>query len=390
MAELVRKYQDFLPAQGVQDLAKTALSPRPIVSESEQEYTLPVQRRTTVRTKTRHQIPRKSSVSDFEQSYAANIAHLNRPRRIPVAGNSSRIPGPVASAGDSHTSSRRTSPDKRFITAKTRNTRPGRPSSPLGSQGTTKRANNRVASQSKDKSPRVSSNMGNKSGIWKPPASGVKVSTMTRHFERLSKDAERSKTRYSVIRGKRARPVTSAHARVVILPSVQDAIKDETDVSDASSEADDEADANEEDARKPLREPATTDNADVPSTDASTTTTEDVAPPAPSVQPETDTVVDANLAKQLPGPVQPPPSPHLDSGKQKHENLTPDLETLPIGTERGSFFRALSGLLLQQPLSAKQTIEIDDSMNDPEYIYNDSSMIVRTDEPTSMVALALE
>ncbi|KAF8347025.1 hypothetical protein F5887DRAFT_958971 [Amanita rubescens] len=371
VAELVRKYQDFLPAQGVQDLAKTALSPRLIVSESEQEYTLPVQRRATVRTKTRHQIPRKSSV-------------------LPVAGNSSRIPGPVVSAGDSHTSSRRTSPDKRFITAKTRNTRPGRPSSPLGSQGTTKRANNRVASQSKDKSPRVSSNMGNKSGIWKPPSSGVKVSTMTRHFERLSRDAERSKTRYSVIRGKRARPVTSAHARVVILPSVQDAIKDETDVSDASSEADDEADANEEDARKPLRESATTDNADVPSTDASTTTTEDAAPPAPSVQPETETVVDANLAKQLPGPVQPPPSPPLDSGKQKLENLTSDLETLPIGTERGSFFRALSGLLLQQPLSAKQTIEIDDSMNDPEYIYNDSSMIVRTDEPTSMVALALD
>jgi 1-phosphatidylinositol-3-phosphate 5-kinase len=386
VAELVRKYQDFLPAQGVQDLAKTALSPRPIVSESEQEYTLPVQRRTTVRTKTRHQIPRKSSVSDFEQSYAANIAHLNRPRRIPVAGNSSRIPGPVASAGDSHTSSRRTSPDKRFITAKTRNTRPGRPSSPLGSQGTTKRANNRVASQSKDKSPRVSSNMGNKSGIWKPPASGVKVSTMTRHFERLSKDAERSKTRYSVIRGKRARPVTSAHARVVILPSVQDAIKDETDVSDASSEADDEADANEEDAREPLQ-PAITDNADFV---ASTTTTEDAAPPEPSVQPETETVVDANLAKQPPGPVQPPPSPLLDSGKQKHENLTSDLETLPIGTERGSFFRALSGLLLQQPLTVKQTIEIDDPMNDPEYIYNDSSMIVRTDEPTSIVALALE
>ena len=385
VAELVKKYQDFLPAQGVQDLAKTALSSRPVVSESEQEYILPVHRRTTVRTKTRHQIPRKSSASDFEQSYAANIApiYLNRPRRLPVAGNSSRIPGPVASAGDSHTSSRRTSPDKRFITAKSRDPRPNRPSSPLGSQGTTKRANNRVASQSKDKSSRIPSNTGNRSGIWRPPS---KVSTMTKHFERLSRDAERSKTRYSVIRGKRARPVTSAHARVVILPSVQDAIKDETDVSDASSEADDEADANEEDPREPLQ-PAITDNADFV---ASTTTTEDAAPPEPSVQPETETVVDTNLAKQPPGPVQPPPSPLLDSGKQKYENLTSDLETLPIGTERGSFFRALSGLLLQQPLTVKQTIEIDDPMNDPEYIYNDSSMIVRTDEPTSIVALALE
>ncbi|KAF9006256.1 hypothetical protein BDZ89DRAFT_1144874 [Hymenopellis radicata] len=32
------KYQDFLPPQGVQDLAKTALAPRIIVSESDQEY----------------------------------------------------------------------------------------------------------------------------------------------------------------------------------------------------------------------------------------------------------------------------------------------------------------------------------------------------------------
>lgn len=389
VAELVQKYQDFLPAQGVQDLAKTALSPRPVVSESEQEqeYTLPVHRRTTVRTKTRHQIPRKSSVSDFEQSYAANIAPLyfTRPRRLPIAGSSSRIPGPVTSAGESHASSRRASPDKRFITAKNRDTRPSRPSSPLGNQATSKRANNRAARQSKDKSSRVPSNMGNKSGVSKHPASGAKVYTMAKHFERLSRDAELTRNHYNVIRGKRARPVTSAHARVVILPSVQDAIKDETDVSDASSEADDEADANEEDLHKPSRELATTENPDIPPIDASATTTEDIALLVPSVQPEAEILLDANVAKQPPGPVQHPPSPVLDSSKPKPESLTSDLETLP----GGSFFRTLSGLLLQQPLT-KQKIEIDESMNDPEYIYNDSSMIVRTDEPTSIIALALE
>ena len=390
VAELVKKYQGFLPAQGVQDLAKTALSPRPVVSESEQEqeYALPVHRRTIVRTKTRHQIPRKSSASDFEQSYAANIApiYLTRPRRPPIAGSGSRIPGPVTSAAESHASSRRTSPDKRFITAKSRGTRPSRPSSPLGNHAATKRAGNRVASQGKDKSSRVPSNMGSKSGILKPHGSGVKVSTITKQFERINRHAERSKTHYNVIRGKRPRPVTSAHARVVILPSVQDAIKDETDISGASSEADDEADANEDDLHKSSHELVTTENAEVPPTDASTTTTEDVAPLVPPVQPETETLVDSNAAKQPPGP---PQLPVLDSGKQKHESLTSDLETLPIGTERGSFFRTLSGLLLQQP-STKQKIEIDESTNDPEYIYNDSSMIVRTDEPTSIIALALE
>ncbi len=41
VADLIRKYQDILPAQGVQDLMKTALPPPPpppIISESEQEF----------------------------------------------------------------------------------------------------------------------------------------------------------------------------------------------------------------------------------------------------------------------------------------------------------------------------------------------------------------
>ena len=73
MVELVKKFQDFLPAQGVLDLAKTALSPHPVVSESgqEQEHTLPVHRGTTVWTKTRHQISRDSFASDY---YAESFA----------------------------------------------------------------------------------------------------------------------------------------------------------------------------------------------------------------------------------------------------------------------------------------------------------------------------
>ncbi|KAF8716612.1 hypothetical protein AX14_012280 [Amanita brunnescens Koide BX004] len=73
VVELVKKFQDFLPAQGVLDLAKTALSPHPVVSESgqEQEHTLPVHRGTTVWTKTRHQISRDNFASDY---YAESFA----------------------------------------------------------------------------------------------------------------------------------------------------------------------------------------------------------------------------------------------------------------------------------------------------------------------------
>ncbi|KAF8624210.1 hypothetical protein AX15_005976 [Amanita polypyramis BW_CC] len=400
VAELVKKYQDFLPAQGVQDLAKTALPPRAILSESEQEYSSPVQRRTTSRTKTKHHIPRKSSVSDFERSYAANIApiYLTRPRRTPAVANSSRIPGPVMSAGESHASSRRTSPEKRSTTSRARGARFTRPSSPLGNSSalaTSRPASHRIVGRAGGKSTsRIAGNVNNKSDFRKPTASGAKVSTITKHFERLSRDAERSKTRYNVIRGKPARPVTSARARVEVLESVSDAIKDETDMSDVSSGADDEADVNEEDAREPPREHKTSDEVDVPPSDITAGIAEGTLSQPPSIQHELVTAAEVSSTKQLPpGPIILPPLLSLDSSKQKHDSLTPpasDLDTIAIGTERGSFLKALSGFLSQQPLSMKQTIDTDDPMNNPEYIFNDSSMIVRTDEPTSIIALALD
>ncbi|KAF9020329.1 hypothetical protein BDZ89DRAFT_1138750 [Hymenopellis radicata] len=49
VAELVRKYQDFLSPQGVQDLAKTAYAPRIIVSESDHEYPAPIVPRNVTR-----------------------------------------------------------------------------------------------------------------------------------------------------------------------------------------------------------------------------------------------------------------------------------------------------------------------------------------------------
>ena len=36
VAELVKKYQEYLPAEGVHDLTRTAFAPRPVMSESEQ------------------------------------------------------------------------------------------------------------------------------------------------------------------------------------------------------------------------------------------------------------------------------------------------------------------------------------------------------------------
>ncbi|KAJ7844258.1 hypothetical protein B0H14DRAFT_2777075 [Mycena olivaceomarginata] len=172
VAELVKKYQDFLPPQGVhyltkRYLTKRAFPPRIVISESEQEY-------------------------------------------APMRPSS---PPPNGKAG--------------------------------GSSGA-KPSRTKAPSRTRDKPPsRGTANAGSKSTFRKlPTGPGSKASNITKHFERLGRDAERSKTRYAIIRGRRARPVASARAKVEVLDTVKDAIKDESDSSDSSGEADDEGDEN--------------------------------------------------------------------------------------------------------------------------------------------------
>ena len=62
----------------------------------------------------------------------------------------------------------------------------------------------------------------------------------------MNRDSERANRRFAVIRGKRARPVASARAKVAVLESIKDAIKDESESSD-SSEADDEGGGEDDD-----------------------------------------------------------------------------------------------------------------------------------------------
>jgi 1-phosphatidylinositol-3-phosphate 5-kinase len=213
------------------------------------------------------------------------------------------------------------------------------------------------------------------------------VSNITKHFERLGRDAERLKSRYSVIRGRRARPVASARATVEVLDSVKDAIKDESDSSDSSSEADDEDEGVEEERIVPELIAPLSPDADPTSPEVAIKT----APPG--VASFSDVVSDQETRETeapLPGPISLPPSPFLSSTKYD-VSLTPppaDLELGASGAEqRPSILQAISGFWLQPPPTSRLN---DDPMSDPEHIFRDSSMVVRTDEPTSIIALALK
>ncbi|KAF8910046.1 hypothetical protein CPB84DRAFT_1812789 [Gymnopilus junonius] len=340
----------------------------PVMSESEQEYPPPnILRPTAIRNKSRHRIPvKKPSTSDFEQGYAANVAPKYLTHRRPLTGSAnSRIPAPKSSVIESQFSSRRPSPEKRPFGYQGKDLRFSRPPSPHTKPSTlsnAKQTKNRIVSRSKDKAAaRPPTTSTGKGTFRRPPTTpGSKVSNIAKHFERLGREAERSKTRYAVIRGKRARPVASARAKVEVLESVKDAICDDSESSDSSSEADDEDEGNDED-RRPT--------------------------PAPEVNQGQETM--AMLPPPPSGEISMPSSPSLTYLKSKQDAaLTPppDLELGGTGTERHSILKALSGFW---PQPTRYSFEVDDPMNDPEHIFRDSSMVVRLDEPTSIIALAL-
>ncbi|KAH8835651.1 hypothetical protein DL96DRAFT_1575071 [Flagelloscypha sp. PMI_526] len=410
VADLIKRYQDYLPPSGVSDLARTAMSPNPLVSESEAEYSSPVIR--PVRHKSRRAPPKKvPASSDFESSYAANIAprYLTHARRHGAhTPKTTRIPLPVPPIPPtkSQQSSRRPSPEKKTTKSKQSALRFSRPSSPHldrpeVSTPSSKPGRSKLG-KSKDKlPPRLPTSLASKSTFRRPPSSSSgKVSSMTRHFEKLGKEARRTDSRYAVIRGKRARPVASSKAKVEVLDSLKDAIEDESDDASSSSEADDEGDGNDDIPSAPLDtvtnppSPAVVPALAGPS-ETSTSVTDATSTMPAENQPEnlsSSQVLTVPNRATPPSGISLPPSPSM-AGFRPTLMTLPSPSELDLSTgnpERHSILKAISGLWLQSAPTLRQTMDVEDPLDDPEHIFRDASMVVRTDEPTSIIALALK
>jgi 1-phosphatidylinositol-3-phosphate 5-kinase len=229
-------------------------------------------------------------------------------------------------------------------------------------------------------------------------APGSRVANLAKQYEKITKENERAARRYSVIRGRRARPVTSTRARVQVLDSVKDAIYDEVESSDSSeADSEDNNDADEDENDNAVEAPK---QASVEAQAGIATNSEDVAadaqiPTTGTDKPESDVqevAVPENVSQALvskaPSPSV-PSSPFLASLPGLRQQ-PPDLD-LNGPSERNSILRALSGFWGQQPFQrGRMDVDGDDPMADPEHIFRDSSMVVRTDEPTSIIALALK
>lgn len=423
VSELVKRYQEFLPASLSEELAISAFPPpTPSLSLDSDSEAPPVLRLPRPRNRVKSRVPqRKESMSDFEHSYAANVVprHLGNPGTSGRKGTTRKVSGLPQSSTDSRESSRRTSPDKRPSLSKqdTEATlRAGRMSPTPGgripsglvtpAKGTKLRIPSRSILKDPVTSPRLPSGTAPRLGsrrVSNVVPVGSKVSNMTRHFERLRRDTEKSQRRYAVIRGgRRARPVANTHATATVLDSIKDAIKDETYDSTSSSEADDEDDG-EEDVRSPkdspqehnsssssnVQRPSNTLGTDhaidgsVPSVELTNTESKTVAIPlaTPPIHPQ-----EPNVPSSITSPITTPQTP-LETPPAS------DAEAGPSTIERQStILRALSGIWPQQHGVGRGMLDIegDDPMADPEHIFRESSMVVRTDEPTSIIALALK
>lgn len=187
---------------------------------------------------------RPNTLSDGDRSYAANASRIPtisairrplRPLRTASAGTDSNSPFDIMK--DSLSRATRPPPLSQDAPA---------PSS--SSQGSRRKAKPELLQIGKGKAPQRG--MDRKEIALEGPLTslakssklpGTRVSTIARHFDRLSREAERDRQkRLHQARGRRARPVGVTNAKIQVFSNVRDAFRDESD--SASSEADDEDD----------------------------------------------------------------------------------------------------------------------------------------------------
>lgn len=358
------------------------------MSESEQEYPTNIPRRTPQRTRTRHAIARKQSTSDFEQGYAANVA----PRLPRHTRRALGVATPVESRG----SSRQASPEKKPSLSRYRGIEGSRPSSPTRRPPNTQRPTKlRLPSLSKEtKIPSRPTSAGpSKTTFSKSRPPGLqalgKVSNLAKHYDRLGKENERSKTKYTVLRGKRARPVASAKAKVEVLESIND-LSEGSDPSDADDES--EGEDRSKLPASPPKLPSGDEKPQEASADPDTPVTaalpDEATPPATAPTVEGSEVVDAGQELVVPPALEAasfPPSPFLEPAKSSNEPLTP-----PYQSDNESILKPEPSILQTISKIWKQNQNVWDDLGDPEHIFRDSDMVVRLDEPTSIIALALK
>ncbi|BGP47258.1 Mitochondrial distribution and morphology protein 12 [Rhodotorula kratochvilovae] len=237
---------------------------------------------------------------------------------------------------------------------------------------------------------------------------GRHVSNMRRHWDSIAQASEKRQAMR-----KRARPIITSQPTVQIFESIHDAIKEDSDDEDASSVSDAES-GGADDEFDDEQEPPERDEDGKPADRHSPAESVNLRPPVPTPAPSTSappavsSMSDAlarssNGAEPSASHLHPPPlHEHASSPADRSDSnfpsvppspLMPDSLTFPrmsegesSGAERRSIFNAFSSLWNYRngdfsPL-AYPTLAT-------EHVYADNPVLLRDDEPTSIIAHAL-
>ncbi|KZS91899.1 hypothetical protein SISNIDRAFT_550694 [Sistotremastrum niveocremeum HHB9708] len=422
VSERIRKYQEVISPKALESTPSQTHDENTDAASETGESSIPI----------RSKPHRNTLSSDFEQGYAANVA----PRYSGGRHRDSRHTR-VNPSIQSRESSRQTSPDRTHVhhhhhhphrqsdadqtnppTLNRRNSSLAAPTKSSKAKTTTK-APQRERGYPVGKGYLANTRPGTKRVVSGVPAN--KVGDITRHFERIARENRRFPPRYSVIRHA-ARPVASADAKVNVITS----IRDESDESDAASEADDEEDGKADEGMdqsipeldKAKAQPALVVTS-VPEAEGSTSTVvveeQETAKGGQSLEviPEANTPSPSSVISEVvpidvpippvapstsvsPSSVPSPPVRALTQDSSGSSPPEPDVAQSVSAGERGSLMKALSTLWPQHISQAALTryvaeFEFDDPADDdPKHIFRESAIVVRTDEPTSIIALTLD
>ncbi|KAG8741663.1 1-phosphatidylinositol-3-phosphate 5-kinase [Ceratobasidium sp. 414] len=434
VADLVKQFQAVLPenfasgAVAYGPLARTSL-----LSDSDHESEAQPQR---IRGRLRAPADRSKfqskgnypQSSDFERGNTASVA------RYAGDAGPSRIPAPIQVPAE-YSHSGRSSPTHSTLYV------PKRPGLSRTTTGSTVKHANALApiSSSPPTGRKVSSVITNKPAKAKAPArnpprdrsaartasatgasrqgtrrvtvpggglAGSKVATQVRQIERLTKETEKANRRYQIMRGRRARPVAFARAKVVIFKDFKDALRDdESESSDSSSEADDEDEGEEaptkfrSDTLDPIMSVPDLTEHSIPAkaTVPSLPQQEDYQT-APAKRTPHDGLPKLNevLLPERPSEMHTPesslpPSPFIRPMREYQLGSANYSENeMSASVDRRSFLHRVSSAAMSRIQSRDNTaMNLAYPVAPTDHVFAESYITVREDEPTSIIALTL-
>ena len=228
-----------------------------------------------------------------------------------------------------------------------------------------------------------------------PGKKNSRVSNLAKHFEQLSREFEKERIRERKLRAARSRqsrvyPLASSKPIVEVYKSVDDAVQ-ERDTSDESFMTYDQQNEDTGDTDKTLSRMAVTNPAEisgdsihVEDTPAETTETDADGHDTSRAQSDAEGDEDHSDVDQDLQDISMPESPE-DLPKMSPEDL--DLKELPKH-ERSSLMKLLTNFWAER--SSSGWTSLDYPLSSTDHVFADCDIIVREDEPSSIIAFALD